>query len=401
MLRFLLICVYFYFFGPVFGESSIVLNNNRVYVNSFDSKFLGEVDFHKDSFDTVDGLDLSTLNFDQLDVTSLTIPVRPSKSALAHDIGSSDIPMTTQDFSKQPSKVGEEIVREEGREEDELLVLVEKVPNNLKEGDMEVISEEVNYGGLYTSADSYYLSSLPISSHRDAYFITGYDESPYGNQVKFQFSFKYNILNIKTFFGDDDLFLAYTQTTFWDIYSPMVSRRIYESNHYPEVFFRHYLHKDRITFVDAGFLHHSNGQDSHTSRGWNRMYLSYAWSVPVFFSNVPVKVAVTYFYPIKEGFEEENSDIEDYVGRVECRFNMLISKFSIFRNVRITGLLRSHSQDTFPTTMLGLDYTNLFFFPDLIAPNYYFQWWRGYGENLQFYNSFTNSVRFGLEFKFF
>ena len=76
----------------------------------------------------------------------------------------------------------------------------------------------------------------------------------------------------------DSIWVAYTQQSYWQVFSPELSRPFRTTDHEPEIF---YIYPTTATlpwgwqwrYSGVGMVHHSNGQSEPLSRSWNRWYL--------------------------------------------------------------------------------------------------------------------------------
>jgi phospholipase A1 len=136
---------------------------------------------------------------------------------------------------------------------------------------------------------------------------------PFGAQL--QISFKSKLW--ETIAGSDvDLWAAYTQSSYWQVYTPELSRPFRETDHEPELFAIRGIDRTlfgwRARFVGLGINHQSNGRSEPLSRSWNRVIAQVGlergdWSV-----------LVRPWWRITERAEaDDNPDIEDYLGRGE------------------------------------------------------------------------------------
>lgn len=131
-------------------------------------------------------------------------------------------------------------------------------------------------------------------------------------ETKFQLSFKTKAL--ENLFGDNgDLWMAYTQSSRWQVYNADNSRPFRETNYEPEILlaFRNNYSllgwKGRLAAV--GINHQSNGRADPLSRSWNRVMFNIGLDREDW--------ALTFrpWIRISDGDEDENPGIEDYVGR--------------------------------------------------------------------------------------
>ncbi len=126
----------------------------------------------------------------------------------------------------------------------------------------------------------YILPGIWSSSRNDAPYRSDrsapLDPEPILNAVecKFQFSFKSKVLQ-GLYKNKGDIWVAYTQSSRWQVYNRDLSRPFRETNFEPEVMaviplnFR--LLGMRVRMVSAGLDHQSNGNTDPYSRSWNRL----------------------------------------------------------------------------------------------------------------------------------
>jgi phospholipase A1 len=74
-----------------------------------------------------------------------------------------------------------------------------------------------------------------------------------------------------------DLWLGYTQQSFWQAYNRAASSPFRETNYQPEVMAVLPINKEiagvTVRHLNAGLVHQSNGQTGTLSRSWNRLYV--------------------------------------------------------------------------------------------------------------------------------
>jgi phospholipase A1 len=93
-------------------------------------------------------------------------------------------------------------------------------------------------------------------------------------EVTFQLSFKARLW--KDVFGKNmDLWAAYTQRSFWQLYNVEDSSPFRETNYEPEVLLNIRTHFSLLglkgRFIQLGLNHQSNGQTEPLSKSWNRI----------------------------------------------------------------------------------------------------------------------------------
>lgn len=131
-------------------------------------------------------------------------------------------------------------------------------------------------------------------------------------EAKFQLSFKTKA--VENLFGDNgDVWLGYTQSSRWQVYNADDSRPFRESNYEPEVMlvFRtnYSLGGWRGRMLGIGVNHQSNGRDDPFSRSWNRVVAN------IGLDRENWALVVRPWWRISDGNDEDNPDIDDYMGR--------------------------------------------------------------------------------------
>ena len=222
----------------------------------------------------------------------------------------------------------------------------------------------------------------PFSLHKMNYIVFGNPD----DQVKAQFGFKYEV------FKESELFLAYSQSIFWDLYS--TSSPILEVNLSPELFWNY---GDNAHYVRLGFYEHkSNGRDGPTSRAWDRSYVQFQTS---FGDSVNVGANVKGFYMWK--IADENHDIEDYTGYYEAE---IFLRFLKPGPLRLTDKEEIYIRGGTGKGNYGFDYTKGWLEAGVkfrmvfktIQPDLFIQLFYGYGESLVAYNKEDFTVRAGF-----
>lgn len=116
------------------------------------------------------------------------------------------------------------------------------------------------------------MNQLPASANPDNTTTT-----PLGlkkQEAKFQISFKTKLVE-GLIAGHGDLWGAYTQTSYWQVWNPALSRPFRETNYEPEAML--VFDADipvgswRLRMLGAGLSHQSNGRSEPLSRSWNRV----------------------------------------------------------------------------------------------------------------------------------
>lgn len=206
---------------------------------------------------------------------------------------------------------------------------------------------------------------------------------------KFQISFKTKMVE-DLFHTNADLWLGYTQQSYWQVYNERESRPFRMSDYQPEIFITQPAKANlpfngKLRMVGAGLVHQSNGQSDPLSRSWNRGYImgGMEWGK---LSVVPRAWVI--FPNFKE--HEDNGDIGDYMGYGDIRW-----QYPLRNKDTMGGMLRFN-----PIKGKGaiqLDYAR----PIRGGMKAYIQLFHGYGENILNYNHEDTNIGIGLMFNDF
>ena len=76
----------------------------------------------------------------------------------------------------------------------------------------------------------------------------------------------------------DSLWFGYTQQSYWQVFTPAISRPFRSTDHEPEFVYVYPSTMNlpggwRLRYTGLGLVHQSNGQSLPLSRSWNRVYL--------------------------------------------------------------------------------------------------------------------------------
>lgn len=191
-------------------------------------------------------------------------------------------------------------------------------------------------------------------------------------EVKFQFSAKLKAIEIKERF---DLWIAYTQLSFFQMYNKSKSAPFRESNYEPEIM--GVIHTDydlfglKGRFINIGLVHQSNGRQDPLSRSWNRIYAQFG------FERGGFGLTIRPWYRIREDWTNDNNpDITAFVGRGD-----LVATYQKGGH-NVSLLLRSNVDFWNFRGAVQLDWS----FPLYRELKGYVQVFTGYGESLIDYN---------------
>lgn len=202
-------------------------------------------------------------------------------------------------------------------------------------------------------------------------------------ELKFQLSFKTKVLQ-KILWGNADLWVAYTQKSFWQIYNTELSRPFRETNYEPELIlnfpvkFKFFGFKTRMFGI--AFNHLSNGKSEPFSRSLNRVILHAGlerknWTV-----------YVRSWYGMSD-YGSDNPDISNYMGRSDL--NVIFAK-----NGNVFSFIGGYNMN-FNSNPRG---SSEFSWSYPIKNNLkgFLQISHGYGESLIDYNHLQTTVGLGV-----
>ena len=227
--------------------------------------------------------------------------------------------------------------------------------------------------------------------HEPIYFLYGWDP----DNIKFQISFKYRILNPEGTLAKKrprlaDIYFGYTQTSFIDLDSP--SDAFLDNSFKPELLFSQKNLMNEPTAwlsqlgLEAGIQHQSNGDSGIDSRSLNILY---AKPILKFGDTGAHHLTVAPKIWLYVGSLVENPDIADYWGYfdLELRFGRAdgVELRSNWRQGSEGGSLQVDV--TYPLRVLCFGNCNGYL---------QVQYFSGYGETLLNYNQKDTQLRIGI-----
>ena len=238
-----------------------------------------------------------------------------------------------------------------------------------------------------------------ITPYKPNYIMVGYN--PNGNtapfeeafpdediefreaEVKFQISFMFPV--VQDIFGDNgDLYFAFTNRSFWQLFNDDLSAPFRETNYEPEFFFRFDTKWKILGLTNRlftfGYNHQSNGRNRPLSRSWNRLFANFILERGNFALGFKPWIII--------GDLDDNPDIDDYLGNYELRF------FYKWNRHTFSLMTRNQLQSGFETGAYQFDWS----FPIYKRLRLYTQYFNGYGESLIDYDYFNNTLGMGLSF---
>lgn len=137
-------------------------------------------------------------------------------------------------------------------------------------------------------------------------------------EFKYQLSLKINLTRVDEQ-DDNGLYVAYTQSSWWQTYNGGASRPFRETNYLPEIFWQFSGQDSDLfgfsnRFNRLGLAHLSNGSTRPQSRTRNYFYLATAWQQGPWQLELIPRLKLP---DIREG--EANPDLEKYIGHLDAR----------------------------------------------------------------------------------
>jgi len=206
-------------------------------------------------------------------------------------------------------------------------------------------------------------------------------------EVTFQLSLKVKLWE-DIFAQKADLWVGYTQRSFWQFYNFEDSSPFRETNYEPELLLN--LRTDyrilglRGRFINLGFNHQSNGQSEPLSRSWNRIVANAG------FERGDFSLLLKGWYRIPEAAaDDDNPNMEDYLGYGE------IWAYYFWKGNRFGIMLRNNLDFHTNRGAVQLEWS----FPIFKQVGGYLQYFNGFGESLMDYNHRVNRIGIGFILK--
>jgi len=247
------------------------------------------------------------------------------------------------------------------------------------------------------------LQPFTLMAHKPNYFLAGaynaegYDATLYKQQyddpsivtddieAQFQISLKTPLwVNVLDSF---DVYAAYTNRSFWQVYNDDFSRPFRETNHEPEAWIQFTPGWEIWGFKNSanaiGLVHQSNGQGGLLSRSWNRVYANFVFQRGNFALGFKPWLRIS-----EDAADDDNPNITDYLGHYEWRAGYK------WKNHVFSFMSRNNLESGFDHGAIELGWSfPLFKYPYLKG---YIQYFHGYGESLIDYDRRTNRVGVGI-----
>ncbi|MEE4293998.1 MAG: phospholipase A [Xanthomonadales bacterium] len=243
-----------------------------------------------------------------------------------------------------------------------------------------------------------------IMAHKPNYFLAaaynerGWASDPFqeaggpddyrNDDVEAQFEISLKVpLAVDLFGGRMDVFGAYTNRSFWQMYNDDFSRPFRETNHEPELWGQFPNDWEIWGFTNSvnriGIVHQSNGRGGSLSRSWNRVYANFIFEKGRWAISLKPWIRLP-----EDADKDDNPDITDYLGHGELRVLYR-------RHGHVFGLMtRNQVESGFDEGALELSWSfPVFDYPYLKG---YIQYFHGYGESLVDYDRRVNRIGIGI-----
>jgi phospholipase A1 len=212
---------------------------------------------------------------------------------------------------------------------------------------------------------------------------------PYANKdLESQFQISLKVPLAVGLFGDRvDVYGAYTNRSFWQVYDRENSEPFRETNHEPEMWLQFSNDWEILGFTNSvntvGWVHQSNGRSGLSSRSWDRIYATI-----VFERSHWALVFKPWLWVSPDKDDGDNPDIDRYLGNGEFRL-IYGRKGHVF-----STMLRNQLESGFDRGAFELSWSfPVFDYPYLRG---YVQYFYGYGESLIDYNNKVNRLGIGI-----
>ena len=187
-----------------------------------------------------------------------------------------------------------------------------------------------------------------------------------------------------------DVWLGYTQQSYWQVYNGKSSRPFRSSDYQPEIFLTQPIKGNlpgngSLRLLGAGLVHESNGQSDPLSRSWNRIYAMAGTE----WGKLTV-IPRLWLIANENSKDSDNPDIGDYMGYGDVRWLYPLNDQST-----VGGVIRYNPSSN--KGAIQLDYA----YPLTGGMKAILQLFHGYGENIQDYNHKSTNIGIGIMFNDF
>ena len=247
------------------------------------------------------------------------------------------------------------------------------------------------------------LQPFTIMAHKPNYFLMGaYNSDGYSSEhfqdqfddpslefddTETQFQISIKVPLAVNLFSTFDVYAAYTNRSFWQLYNSDLSAPFRETNHEPEAWVQFTPGWEIFGFRNLansfGFVHQSNGRGGVLSRSWNRVYANFIFERGNFALGFKPWVRIS-----EDADVDDNPDLTDYLGHYELRAGYK------WREHVFSVMSRNNLESGFDQGAVELGWSfPLWKYPYLKG---YIQYFRGYGESLIDYDQHVNRIGIGI-----
>ena len=250
-------------------------------------------------------------------------------------------------------------------------------------------------GVVIRAADKIVLEG--VSLHKQNYVLPATYRAGQGKVDKSELIFQFSVKMEAIY---PNLFLAYTQTSYWSFLDTDNSSPFRETNYNPEIFY--HLTPEKHSYGDwgayIGFEHESNGESLPDSRSWDRFYFWPYWDS----NHGEYSLKLWLRRPESRKSDamdpdgDDNRDIYRYLGYGEFYFYRQQRKGRAF-----SGMIRGNPSSGKGAIQLDYSWPLSTKQSDSVTQDTYFfaRIFSGYGESLIDYDDYVTRFSIGLEFR--
>jgi len=247
------------------------------------------------------------------------------------------------------------------------------------------------------------LQPFTLMAHKPNYFLAGaYNSRGYNpdlfreqyrdpsidfNNTEAQFQISLKVPLWINLLKKIDIYAAYTNRSFWQVYNRKRSSPFRETDHEPEMWAQFEPSWEILGFSNLansiGIVHQSNGQGGVLSRSWNRVYANFVFAKGNFAFGIKPWIRIS-----EDVEDDDNPDITDYLGHYEIRagYKWNDQVFSVMsRNNLESGFKRGAFEFSWSFPLWNYPYLKG-----------YIQYFNGYGESLIDYDNHVNRIGIGF-----